>query len=405
MLVCIRTSDRGLVSLPDAEQAEDFGYEGRGADVSVAIMPCKDADMSAITVNDIAVWIGGRVVGDGKLLIEDALPLRDASPNCITLVDSAKYAAKFDESPAQAAVVSGDFPVGSKALIMVDKPHAAFETIIAKLRPQFRSQFSGIHPSAHIDSSAFVGAEAAIQPGVCISENVKIGARCRIYSGVNIMAGCEIGDDCTLYPNVTLYPATMLGDRVLVHAGATLGAFGFGYRMVAGRHERTAQVGWVHIESDVEIGAGTTIDRGTFGVTRIGEGTKLDNQVQIGHNCHIGKHNLLCAQVGIAGSCTTGDYVVMAGQVGMKDHINVSDKVVIGAQAGVMQDIDAGQVMLGSPALPHKQTMQQIAALMRLPETRRQLRDLQHELAELTKLVSSQLMNDESNSSQCRKAA
>lgn len=367
--------------------------------------------MSAITLNEIAGWVAGRVVGDESLLIYDALPLQDASPNCITLVDNAKYADKLAFSPALAAVVPKDFPVGSKSLLIVDKPHMAFETIVGKLRPQIASKFSGIHPSAHVDLSARIGEGTVIQPGAYISENVTIGQRCTIYSGVNIMAGCHVGDDCTLYPNVTLYPATTLGNRVLIHAGATLGAFGFGYRMVQGRHERTAQLGWVQIESDVEIGAGTTIDRGTFGATRIGEGTKIDNQVQIGHNCHIGKHNLLCAQVGIAGSCATGDYVVMAGQVGMKDHINVSDKVIIGAQAGVMQDIEPGQVMLGSPAMPHKQTMQQMAALCRLPEMRRQLRELQQQVAALAQQAGAQQAGtqqdstSETDSSETRKAA
>ena len=354
--------------------------------------------MPAITLNEIAEWIGGRIVGDQSLLIQDALPLQDASPNCITLVDSAKYTDKLERSPAVAAVVSKEFPVGTKTLLIVDKPHAAFEAIINKLRPQAPSRFAGVHPAAYVDSSARIGPGTVVQPGAYIAENVTIGQRCTIYSGVNIMAGCHVGDDCTLYPNVTLYPTTTLGDRVLIHAGATLGAFGFGYRMVEGHHERTAQLGWVQISSDVEIGAGTTIDRGTFGATRIGEGTKIDNQVQIGHNCHIGKHNLLCAQVGIAGSCTTGDYVVMAGQVGMKDHVNVSEKVVIGAQAGVMQDIEAGQVMLGSPAMPHKQTMQQVAATTRLPEMRRQLRDLQQQVATLTELVATATPSSSQNS-------
>ncbi len=363
--------------------------------------------MAAITLNEIAKWVGGRVVGNESLWIHDALPLQDALPNCITLADNAKYADKLAASPALAAVVPQNFPVGSKSLLVVDKPHLAFETIINKLRPQVASQFSGIHPAAHVDPSAHIGVGTVIQPGACIAENVVIGQRCTIYSGVNIMAGCQVGDDCTLYPNVTLYPATILKDRVLIHSGATLGAFGFGYRMVAGRHERTAQLGWVQIESDVEIGAGTTVDRGTFGATRIGEGTKIDNQVQIGHNCHIGKHNLLCAQVGIAGSCTTGDYVVMAGQVGIKDHLNIADKVTIGAQSGVMQDIEAGEVMLGSPAMRHKQTMLQIVATTRLPEMRRQLRELQLQVAALTELADAEstTFNQSTDSNEARKAA
>ena len=363
--------------------------------------------MSAITLNEIAEWVGGQIVGDLSLHIHDALPLQDAAPNCITLVDSPKYADKFSFSPAVAAVVPNGFPVCNKALLVVDKPHAAFETIINKLRPQSASQFAGVHPASHVDLAARIGAGTIVQPGAYIAENVTIGERCTIYSGVNIMAGCQVGDDCTLYPNVTLYPATILRDRVLIHAGATLGAFGFGYRMVEGRHERTAQLGWVQIESDVEIGAGTTIDRGTFGATRVAMGTKIDNQVQIGHNCHIGKHNLICAQVGIAGSTSTGDYVVMAGQVGLKDHIHIADRVTIGAQSGVMQDISAGEVMLGSPAMPHKQTMQQVAATTRLPEMRRQLRDMQRQLAELAQLVAAQTQNCGLNtdSTENRKAA
>ncbi len=363
--------------------------------------------MSAITLNEIAGWVGGRVVGDGSLLVYDALPLQDASLACITLADNAKYADKLAASPALAAVVPHDFPIGSKSLLIVDKPHAAFEVIIKKLRPQAASHFAGIHPAAHVDPSARIGLGTVIQPGACIAENVFIGQRCTIYSGVNIMAGCYVGDDCTLYPNVTLYPATILNERVLIHSSATLGAFGFGYRMVAGRHERTAQLGWVQIESDVEIGAGTTIDRGTYGATSNGEGTKNDNHLQNGNNRHNGKHNLLCAQVGIAGSSTTGDYVVMAGQVGIKDHVNISDKVTIGAQSGVMQDIATGQVMLGSPALPHKQTMLQIAATTRLPEMRKQIRDLQQQIEELTRLVKARASNTDQNSdsNEARKAA
>ena len=340
--------------------------------------------MPAITLNEIAGWVKGQIVGDHSLLIHNALPLQDASPNCLTLVDNAKYADRLERSPAVAAVVPKDFPMGAKTLLIVDKPHAAFEVIVEKLRSQSASKIAGVHPAAYVDPTARIGSGTVIQPGASVAENVTIGQRCTIYSGVNIMAGCHVGDDCTLYPNVTLYPATTLEHRVLIHAGATLGAFGFGYRLVAGRHERTAQLGWVQVESDVEIGAGTTIDRGTFGATRIGSGTKIDNQVQVGHNCHIGKHNLICAQVGIAGSSSTGDYVVIAGQVGVKDHLHIADRVTIGAQSGVIQDISAGEVILGSPAMPHKQTMQQVAALTRLPDMRRQLRDLQQQVAELS---------------------
>jgi UDP-3-O-[3-hydroxymyristoyl] glucosamine N-acyltransferase len=159
-----------------------------------------------------------------------------------------------------------------------------------------------------------------------------------------------------------------------------IGANGFGYRLESGRHVPTAQLGYVHIESDVEIGAGVTIDRGTYGATRIGEGTKIDNQVMIGHNCRIGKHNLLCSQVGIAGSCRTGDYVVLAGQVGLKDHIALGDHTIVGAQAGVMEDCHGGEVYLGSPATTQREQMQIMAVERRLPEMRREVKKLRRDL-------------------------
>jgi UDP-3-O-[3-hydroxymyristoyl] glucosamine N-acyltransferase len=188
------------------------------------------------------------------------------------------------------------------------------------------------------------------------------------------MARCVIGDDCEIYPGCVIYHQTIIGDRALIHANAVMGAYGFGYRLINGRHEKTAQLGWVELGSDVEIGAGTTIDRGTYGVTRIGNGTKIDNQVQIGHNCHIGEHNLLCAQVGIAGSCKTGNYVVMGGQVGMADHLTVYDRARIAAQSGLMSDVGEGAVVVGTPAAPHRQKFLEIAVTAKLPEMRKELR-------------------------------
>jgi len=197
------------------------------------------------------------------------------------------------------------------------------------------------------------------------------------------MPRCVIGSDCVLHSGVTLYEYTQIDDRVVIHAGTVLGAHGFGYRQHQGRHLPTAQLGYVHIESDVEIGAGATIDRGTYGATRIGEGTKIDNQVMIGHNCQIGRHNLLCSQVGIAGSCRTGDYVVLAGQVGLKDHIRLGDQTIVGAQAGVMDDCEGNQVLLGSPATNQRDQMQIMAVERRLPEMRRELKQLHRELESL----------------------
>src|SRR5205807_3439123 len=165
-------------------------------------------------------------------------------------------------------------------------------------------------------------------PFAAVGEGTVVGARCRLHSGAVVGRHCRLGDDVVLYPNAVLYDGTVLGSRVIIHANAVIGADGFGYRLQNGRHVKVPQLGHVELGDDVEIGACTTIDRGTFQATRIGAGTKIDNLVQIGHNCKIGRHNLLVSQMGIAGSSTTGDYVVMAGQVGIADHIHIGDRAV-----------------------------------------------------------------------------
>jgi len=182
---------------------------------------------------------------------------------------------------------------------------------------------------------------------------------------------------------VVLYENTVIGARCTIHAGAVLGAYGFGYNFVDGRHRLAAQLGKVVVGDDVEIGANSTVDRGTYGSTVIGEGTKIDNQVMIAHNCRIGRHNMLCAQVGIAGSTTTGDHVVMAGQVGVRDHVHVGDRAVLMARAGVMNDIADGVHMVGIPATPEREQMIKQAAIAKLPEMRRQFKQLQSTVEKL----------------------
>jgi UDP-3-O-[3-hydroxymyristoyl] glucosamine N-acyltransferase len=183
-----------------------------------------------------------------------------------------------------------------------------------------------------------------------------------------------------LFPNVVLYDGTVLGNRVMIHANSVLGADGFGYRLHDGRHIKVPQLGNVEIGDDVEIGACTTIDRGTFQATRIGAGTKIDNLVQIAHNCSVGRHNLLVSQMGMAGSSTTGDYVIVAGQVGIVGHVRIGHRAVIGAQAGVTKDVPADQQMLGSPATPVREQKRILVTLEKLPEIRRDLRRIKQHL-------------------------
>jgi UDP-3-O-[3-hydroxymyristoyl] glucosamine N-acyltransferase len=216
-----------------------------------------------------------------------------------------------------------------------------------------------------------------------VAEDCLIDEGTHLHRGVTIMAGCRIGKNCQLFPGVVLYPGTVLEDRVILHAGCVLGAHGFGFRMENGCHVPTAQLGWVHIESDVEIGANSTVDRGTYGATRIGCGTKIDNLVMIAHNCNIGKHNLICSHVGVAGSSSTGDYVVLAGQVGVRDHIHIGSRTMVGAQAGVVADTGEDKVLLGSPAMPRNEQALIFAALNRLPELRKTVKQLSKQVDQL----------------------
>jgi UDP-3-O-[3-hydroxymyristoyl] glucosamine N-acyltransferase len=227
---------------------------------------------------------------------------------------------------------------------------------------------------------AVIGPDASIFPFAVVGEGTVVGARCQLHSGVVIGRNCRIGDDVILYPNAVLYDGTVLGQRVIVHANAVLGADGFGYRLQKGRHVKVPQLGLVEIGDDVEIGACTTIDRGTFQATTVGPGTKIDNLVMVGHNCQVGGHNLIVSQVGIAGSCTTGDYVVLAGQVGIADHVHIGDRSVIGARAGVPKDVPADQRMLGAPATPEREQKRILMSLDKLPDIRRDVRRIKEHL-------------------------
>lgn len=329
------------------------------------------------------------VIGDDGVHCIDALPLRDSRKGCITLIDSPSRAPLAVLSGAS-AVVTGQ-PIESLACtqVVTRDIHGVFTHIVSQFRPrQFAPTYASIHSSAQIDPTATIGDGTRIDAGVVVGAGVVIGDDCHLMPGVVVMDHATIGSHCRLFPNVVIYEHSRIDHHVRIHAGTVIGADGFGYRQVEGRHVSTAQLGYVHIESHVDIGANVTIDRGTYGVTRIGEGTKIDNLVMIAHNCHIGRHNLLCSQVGIAGSCQTGDYVVLAGQVGLADHITLGDHAVVGAQAGVMENLAGDQVYLGSPATSQRDQMQIMAVQRRLPEMRREVKNLRRQLDAVQKSQS-----------------
>jgi UDP-3-O-[3-hydroxymyristoyl] glucosamine N-acyltransferase len=332
------------------------------------------------TVKEIATWVGGEWLGDADRVITRARPLTDAGEGDLTFVEDEKYLNAWHESKATAAVVPPGIPVNGKPIIRVKDPLMAFAVIVRRMRGRVPSPPAHrIHPSAVLHPTAVIGEDTEIGPFVVVGEKSVVGNRCVLRAGVSVGRFCTVGDDVTMHPHVVLYDETVVGHRVVIHAHAVIGADGFGYRTVKGAHVKVPQPGHCEIGDDVEIGACTTIDCGTFGATVIGRGTKIDNLVMIGHNCQIGDHNILVGQVGIAGSTTTGSHVVMAGQVGVGDHVTIGDRVTIGAKAGVHSDIPSGSRMLGTPATPDREQMKIMMCVQKLPDMRKDLkRVLEH---------------------------
>ncbi len=343
------------------------------------------ANQPEISLQEVAQLVGGTLIGDANFMLSGAAPLSEVTDGQITLIDKAERLVGFNTKAA--LLVAQGIDCGEIPHIVVadfNEVHLAFAKIITHFRPRRKKSFCGISPSATVSPAARLAPNVEIYPGVIISEDVEIGTGTVIHSGVSIQPGCRIGENVTIFPNVTLYEDTVLGDRVILHAGVVLGAFGFGYRQVAGNHKMTSQLGFVQLEEDVEVGANSTIDRATYGITHIGQGTKIDNLVQIGHNCHLGKHNLICSQVGIAGSTTTGDYVVMGGQAGLRDHIHIGDRATLSAMSGVMSNVPDDAVMLGAPATPVHEQKLQFVAIAKLPSMRKEFRALTKTVAQIT---------------------
>ena len=332
-------------------------------------------------LGELAKHVAARLVGNADLEIQDARCLLTASDDHITFVTDEKHLTAFLRSECTCAVMStnisldGTNIIDTRNLLLVEDAEKTFCEIIQLLRPVAPRRRTGISPGAHVSDSAQIAEDVDIFPGASIGENVKIGCGTIIHPNVTILDGVEIGANSVLFPNVVVYENCVIGNRCLLHGGVTSGGYGFGYES-GQRHKLGSQFGNVVIEDDVEIGANSAIDRGSYDSTTIGCGTKIDDLVMIGHNCQIGQHNLICAQVGIAGSSTTGDYVIIAGQVGICDHVRIGDRVILAAQSGVMQDLPSAQTYLGSPCRPAREQMLVHASAAKLPEMRRQLRQL-----------------------------
>jgi UDP-3-O-[3-hydroxymyristoyl] glucosamine N-acyltransferase len=340
-----------------------------------------------ITLGELAAAVGGTLVGgDPGQVIQAAATLETVGSEGITLVDAPDKLHLLERSAAAAAIVpTGSGPLPRPSIEVADV-HAAFAAVIQRFRPVRLPTRSGISPRASIDPSARLADDVEVHPLASIGPDCELAAGVTIHAGVCLMAGCRIGAGTTIFPNAVLYESTLVGERCIIHAGAVLGAYGFGYKVSDGRYALSAQLGWVELGDEVEVGAGTTIDRGTYGGTTIGSGTKLDNLVMIAHNCRLGRHNMICSQVGVAGSTSTGDWVVMAGQVGVRDHVHIGDRAVLGARSGVSNDVEPGKTVLGEPAIDLRDRKLQLATISKLPEMRKDLKHLAGRVEALERL-------------------
>jgi UDP-3-O-[3-hydroxymyristoyl] glucosamine N-acyltransferase len=324
------------------------------------------------SLESLAHDVGGRVRGDGSVLISGLAGIEGAKEGDITFVSHEKYLPLLKETKASAALVSQDRADLSLPLLIVPNPLLAMAKILT-LFTQRPYVSGGVSDKAWVSPSAKVSEDATIHPFVSIGDEAQIDSRVTIYPNVSIGPQVTIGEDTVIYSNVSVYPRCVLGKRVIVHAGAVIGADGFGFVKDGEQHVRIPQVGIVEIEDDVEIGANCCLDRATFGKTLIKRGVKVDNLVQIAHNVQIGEHSVIVAQVGISGSTKLGKNVTLAGQVGLVDHIEIGDNVMVGAQSGITKDVPPNQVVLGSPHLPYRQFLRVAAIWSRLPEMKKEL--------------------------------
>jgi UDP-3-O-[3-hydroxymyristoyl] glucosamine N-acyltransferase len=321
--------------------------------------------MPSVTLGEIADFVGGQYAGDRDRAVTAVAPLAEAGEEQLSFLSNRKYAAQLGQTKAGAVLVPANMEGDDKRWIRVGDPYFAVARIMTRwfsVRPMPKGQSA----LASISATATLGANVAIGPFATIGDNVVIGNNVTIFQSVSIEASTTIGDDCIIYPNVVIYDGARIGRRCIIHAGVVIGSDGYGFATHEGKHHKIPQIGIVRIEDDVEIGAGTTIDRAALGETVIGEGTKIDNLVQIGHNVKIGKHCLLVSQVGIAGSTELGDYVFVAGQSGFSGHLKIGHRVQVAAKSAVLEDVPDDTKVMGSPAVPFNEFARRHAALKRL---------------------------------------
>lgn len=323
-----------------------------------------------LTLQDLANLVDGTILrGDPAYSFTGFAALNGATSGDVSFFGNEKYADDLAATKAGAVLIGSESVTAPEdaALVLVENPVVAFDTVLRKFAVPKPSVVWGIHPAAVVAEDVTLNPEkVSIGPCAVIESGAEIGDGTRIGPGAVVGAGAKVGSDCEIGPNVSVLYGCQVGDRVILHPGVVLGADGFGFEFVDGRHQKIEQLGIVRVENDVEIGGSTTVDRARFGETVIGEGTKIDNQVQIGHNVVIGKHCIVVAQTGISGSTHIGNYVTLAARTGIAGHIKIGDGAITGGRSGVIADVKPGEKVFGYPAKPWKESMRTSMYVKRL---------------------------------------
>lgn len=337
-------------------------------------------------MKEIASFVGGTVSGDGEAKIKAVRGIDEAAEGDLTFVANRKYRKKLVSTGATAVLVPRDTVCPGKNLILVDDPYVAFGRVLGILYPEEQTG-TGISDQAWLAADAHISPGATIHPFVYVGARTKVGSGVVLYPGVFLDHDVVVGDDSVLYPHVTVYRRCRIGRRVVIHAGAIIGSDGFGFARPGWENIKIPQTGFVQIDDDVEIGANTTIDRGTIGKTWIKQGAKIDNLVQIAHNVVIGEKAMIVSQVGIAGSTKIGDRVLIGGQAGLVGHITIGDGTMIAARSGIHEDIPPGRIVAGAPHQPHREWLRTAATIPKLPEMRNTITQLVKKIEEIESIV------------------
>lgn len=321
-----------------------------------------------LTAQAVADLVGGRLLGDGAVVVRRVAPLDRGAPDALSFAVSGRYAGELRTTAAGLVLVPESLaaaPAGGAVRIVVGDPYRALVRVMGRLYPPAEPP-PGLDPTARLGEGCILGADVSIGPFVLLGRGVRLGDRCRVAEGVSLGDGVTLGDDVRIGPRVVCYPGVRIGSRVVLKAGAVIGGDGFGYLPGPDGHTRIPHAGGCVLEDDVEVGSNSCIDRGSVDDTVIGRGTKIDNLVQVGHNVRIGARCLLMAGVGVAGSTRVGDGAILAGHVGVTDHLDIGAGSRVAAKSAVFGDVPAGSVISGHPARPHRQFLRAQAALYRL---------------------------------------